>query len=231
MVSQTQAKITPQTAVQAVIFDLDGVLINSEWLAFKAWQRLAREYGGTLPESAFSAMAGISAEATADYVMQHAGVTFDSNMSVDWIWREMTTLLQTQAEAMPGALALVHELARRGYRLAIASNSITPYVDTALSVLGLLDCFPVRACIDQVAEGKPAPDVYLRAAELSGVDPRRCLAVEDSRTGVQAAAVAGMHVIAVPAEHDPHAGFTAAWKVFPSLVHVQKDLNQLLDLK
>lgn len=223
-----RTKLTLMTTVQAVIFDLDGVLINSEWLAFKAWQDLASQRGGRLPDDAFANMAGISAEATADYVMERAGVTFDAEMSVGWIWSEMAMLLKTQAQPMPGAVALVHDLARRGYPLAIASNSISPYIENALGVLGLLDCFPVRASIDQVAQGKPAPDVYVAAAERLGVDPRRCLAVEDSRTGVQAAASAGLRVIAVPGENDTQDGFKAAWKIYPSLVQVHNDLDALL---
>lgn len=221
-------KSAPITIVQAVIFDLDGVLINSEWLAFKAWQDLAQQRGGRLPDDAFTHMAGISAEATADYVMQRAGVTFDPSTSVDWIWREMAVLLKTQAQPMAGAVALVQELARRGYPLAIASNSISPYIENALGVLGLLDYFPVRASIDQVPQGKPAPDVYLVAAERLGVDPQRCLAVEDSRTGVQAAAAAGLRVIAVPGENDTRDGFKTAWKIYPSLVQVYNDLDTLL---
>jgi beta-phosphoglucomutase-like phosphatase (HAD superfamily) len=79
-----------------------------------------------------------------------------------------------------------------------------------------------------VAQGKPAQDVYLRAAELCEADPRRCLAIEDSRTGVQSAVNAGMRVIAVPDHHDHQDGFTAAWKIYPSLVQVQDDLDELL---
>lgn len=221
-------KTTSHSAVQAVIFDLDGVLINSEWLAFKTWQSLAREHGGFLPDSAFAAMAGISAEATMDYVMQHAGVKFEKGIDINWLWNEMTRLLTSQAKAMPGAIELVHELARRGYPLAVASNSIASYGETALQVLGLLDDFPVRVYIDQVAQGKPAPDVYLRAAELCDADPRRCLAIEDSRTGVQSAVSAGMRVIAVPESHDDQDGFAAAWRIYPSLVQVRDDLDELL---
>lgn len=216
------------TGVQAVIFDLDGVLINSEWLSFKAWQDLARQYGGSLPDAAFSKMAGISAEATTDFVMQHAGIKLDPGIDEGWIWREMTRLLRTQAKPMPGAEALVSELGRRGYPLAIASNSISPYIVDALSVLGMLDSFPIRVSIDQVAQGKPAPDVYLRAAELTGVEPGRCLAVEDSRTGVQSAAAAGMQVIAVPGEYDTWDGFETAWKIYPSLVKLKDNLDELL---
>lgn len=223
MAIQTMSK-----TIQAAIFDLDGVLLNSEWVAFKAWQDYVEARGGRLSESIFPSIIGISSEETALRVMQSAGLTFDVTESVDWIWNQMGIRLKQAMEPMPGALALVRGLAQRQLPLAIASNAITGYIEDALTGLGLIDYFPVRASIDQVPEGKPAPDVYLRAAERLGIDPENCLAFEDSRVGVQAAASAGMRVIAVPGPHDHKNGFHKAWRMYDSLVSVNAELDLIL---
>jgi HAD superfamily hydrolase (TIGR01509 family) len=217
-----------QPVFQAVIFDLDGVLMDSEWMGFQAWRRWAETHGGRLEEAAFPGMAGLTAEETALYVMEHSGVTFDVAESCAWVWQELLLRLRVKTDPLPGAVELVRELSRRGYPLAIASNSIAEYVDVVLSGLGLSECFPVRVTIEQVAQGKPAPEVYLRAAALLGVAPDHCLAVEDSRVGMQAAVAAGMRVIVVPGARDTPAGFDLAWQVFRSLAEVAAGLERIL---
>jgi HAD superfamily hydrolase (TIGR01509 family) len=129
---------------------------------------------------------------------------------------------------MPGALDLIHTLAQQGYPLAIASNSLSHYIENALTSLGLLEYFPIRVSIDQVRQGKPAPDVFIRAAELLETPPQQCLVFEDSRVGVQAATAAGTRVIAVPSDPDWGDNFSSAWSVYPSLVKVLAELDQVL---
>lgn len=211
-----------------MIFDLDGVLMNSEWLAFKIWRELAEQYGGSLPDSDYPGMVGISAEETAAYVMAKAGVRFDVGQSCAWVWERIIERLETEIEPLPGSTELVRGLAERGYPLAIASNSLARYIDTALTGLHLSEYFPVRVSIDQVPQGKPAPDVYLGAAERLGVRPEACLAIEDSRVGVQAASSAGMRVIAVPGAHDHNNGFHHAWRIFPSLTDLLHHIENVL---
>ncbi len=217
---------------QAVIFDLDGVLMDSEWLAFQAWQELAAAHGGKLSKRCFSGMVGLSQENTALYVMEKSGAKFGVAEASAYIWQAVIAGLAQQIEPLPGAVDLVRTLAERGVPLAIASNGYKAYIDSALDGLRLSGHFPVRVGIDQVAEGKPAPDVYLRAAQELGVDPQRCLAVEDLRVGMQAAYAAGLRVIAVPDQRDPEyaSGFDQAWQVYPSLVQVKSELEMLLAL-
>jgi HAD superfamily hydrolase (TIGR01509 family) len=217
-------------AVKAVIFDLDGVLLDSEWIGFQVWQEVVAGYGGRLDDSAFTGIVGLSNEHSAEYAMEKAGIRFDIAESCERSWEMTIERMKTEAEALPGAVELVRALAERGCPLAIASNAISRYIDSALVGLGLTDFFPVRVSIDQVARGKPEPDVYLGAAEQLGFDPRACLAVEDSRVGVRAAVAAGMRVIAVPGrhEHDKISGFQEAWKIFPSLTQVNEALPDIL---
>jgi HAD superfamily hydrolase (TIGR01509 family) len=173
-------------------------------------------------------MIGLTAEATAEYVMGQAGITFDAAESCAWIWNRTIERLKTEMDPLPGAADLVRSLAERGVPLAIASNSPGYYIDASLKGLGLEAYFPVRSAVDQVANGKPAPDIYLRAVDLLGIAPQRCLAVEDSRVGVQAAIAAGIRVIAVPAPHDRSAVFLGAWKIYNSLVQVCEEVGELL---
>jgi HAD superfamily hydrolase (TIGR01509 family) len=218
-----------QKEIQAVIFDLDGVLMDSERLAFYAWNHWVSRYGAELKEADFPGMTGLMAEDTAIYVMEHTGTTFDIGESTAWTWQWVLDRLREGCEPLPGAVDLLSGLTARGYPLAIASNAITRYIDDSLAGLGLLNFFPVRVSVDDVAQGKPAPDVYLAAAGRLGLESKRCLAIEDSRVGLQAASAAGMRVIVVPGEHDHHNGFHDAWRVYPSLEQVSAELDRILE--
>ena len=211
--------------IAAVIFDLDGVLLDTEWLAFQAWRHWVEARGGQLDEAAYPGLTGLTVEETAIYVRNRTGMVFDMEESCAWTWQWVLDRVQQGCEPLPGARELVSDLSARGYPLAIASNSTTGHVSNMLSGLGLLEFCPTRVGIDQVARGKPAPDVYLAAARLLETAPHRCLAIEDSRVGVQAAAAAGLRVIAVPGRLDDPRGFTGAWRVYSSLVQVLAELD------
>lgn len=221
--------IRKERAVEAVIFDLDGVLIDSEWIGFQAWQAVVRSYGGVLEDSAYAGIVGLTQERSAEYAMEHSGIHFDLEESCALSWEWIIAKLKTDIRPLPGASELVQALAGRGCPLAIASNGITRYIESALEGLGLTAFFPIRVGVDQVAQGKPEPDVYLSAAHRLGVNPRRCLAVEDSRVGVRAANAAGLRAIAVPGPHDrEQANYAEAWRIFPSLLEVNNALDELL---
>lgn len=213
--------------IEAVIFDLDGVLINSEWLAFGIWQEWTEQCGGKLEEAAFAEMIGTTAEETAVIVQRWTGLSFGIAESCDWTWEQLSSRLKQEIKPLPGAAELVRALAARGVPLAIASNAPSEYIFNALTGLDLLRYFPIRVGIDQVAEGKPAPEVYLRAASLLNMTPEQCLAVEDSSVGVTAAAAAGMRVLAVPTHRNGHKGFEQAWRIYESLVPVEKELDRI----
>jgi len=221
-------KLKHDTA-QAVIFDLDGVLMDSEWLTFKVWRELAAEHGGYLEDSMYSEITGTTAEETARIIMRRTGVQFGVAESVQWAWNQVSERLKTEIEPLPGCHDLVEAINSRNIPLAIASNSSSSYIVNALSGLNLRDYFQVTVGIDQVSQGKPAPDVYLRAAELLNVLPERCLVIEDSRVGVQAAAAAGMRPLAVPNPRDHKNGFDGAWRVFGGLPDIHHEIDKLLD--
>jgi HAD superfamily hydrolase (TIGR01509 family) len=226
MDTKTQSQ---QREIRGVIFDLDGVLMDSERLAFQAWRHWASQYGGELKESDFPGMIGLTAEETAVYVMERTGVSFDIAESSAWAWQWVLNRIKEGFQPLPGAADLLCELSTRGYHLAIASNAIAGYVDDALKGIGLIDYFPVRVSVDDVEQGKPAPDVYLAAAARLGLTPHSCLAIEDSRVGLKSASTAGMRVIIVPGQHDHSDGFHSAWRVYPSLEWVNAELDSILE--
>jgi mannitol-1-/sugar-/sorbitol-6-/2-deoxyglucose-6-phosphatase len=216
---------------QAVVFDLDGVLMDSEWMAFLVWREIAEKHGGQLPDSHYPHLIGMTAEETGEYVMQQAGVRFDLARTVAWIWREVTNRVATGAEPMPGSQQLLEELNERGLCLAIASNSPVAYIEKALQGLKLRRFFQQIAGADEVEQGKPAPDVYLLAAKKLGIAPQNCVAIEDSLVGSQAAKNAGMRVLAVPSRHDDPGKFEHCYRIYDSLAPLCADLETILSGK
>ena len=226
MIPSDPSSAVHQAPVQAVIFDLDGVLMDSEWMAFLVWREYVEKCGARLDDHVYPHIIGLTAEETAEYIMRESGTAFDVTESCAAVWAGLSEKLRGRIDPLPGSVELVRDLAGRGLPLAIASNSPRAYIDNALRGLGLSETFTVRVGIDMVPQGKPAPDVYLRAAALLRADPARCIAVEDSRVGVQAAAAAGMRVLAIPAH--PNGAFHGAWQVFTSMHEAHKALVSLL---
>lgn len=215
-------------SIQAVVFDLDGVLMDSEWISFLVWREVAAANGGTLKSEHYPTMIGLTAEETGEYVMQISGARFDLTETVDFVWREVTARISAGIAPLPGSCEILDEMTRRGLPLAIASNSPTDYIHTALNGLRMAHYFKVIVGVDQVPNGKPAPDVYLRAAERLNVAPERCLALEDSLVGSQAALSANMRVLALPSKHDNRAKFGTCFGIYESLVEVGESLDVIL---
>ncbi len=188
--------------IQAVIFDLDGVLLDSEQLWNQAKQALVEAAGGTWREDAPRDMMGMSAPEWSAYLREELGVP----LGVEAIDREvvarMEALYREKLPLLPGAVEAVRALSGR-WPLGLASSSNREIIDLALELAGLTNAFNVTVSSEEVARGKPAPDVYLEAADRLAVRPRACVAIEDSSNGLRAAAAAEMAVIAVPNPHYP----------------------------
>jgi HAD superfamily hydrolase (TIGR01509 family) len=215
-------------AIKAVIFDLDGVLMDTELLAFKSWQQKLSPMGFMLGEDDFRAMLGLDAHQTVYYVRAKTGLESDIQVLLEEQEKMMLSILEGDIVPMPGALDLLLDLFTRGYPLAVASNSSSAYVRRALKGLHLDSIFRAVIGCDQVQAGKPAPDVYLAAAAALSVLPSQCLAVEDSSVGVKAAVAAGMHCLAIPAPSLPHAEFGLASATFDSLPSLHAALDAIL---
>ena len=183
--------------IEAVVFDLDGVLIQSEevWDAVRA--RYVRDRRGRYDEVVQRAMMGMSAPEWTRYLHEEAGVREDP----EEINREVVALMleayRSELPLLPGAVEAVRRAAD-AFPLGLASSSNREIFEAVLELAGLTDCFRATVSSEEVARGKPAPDVYLEAARRLGVAPESCAAIEDSHAGIGAAKAAAMLVVAIP---------------------------------
>ncbi len=181
----------------AVIFDLDGVLMDSEQRWNEAKEALVREAGGHWRDDAPKAMMGMSSREWAAYLRDGLGVCLDADAISRNVARRMEDGYRRELPVLPGADQAVRALARR-WPLALASSSNREIIDLVLELAGFGDAFDVTVSSEEVERGKPAPDVYLKATRELGVEASRCVAIEDSSNGLRAAAAARIAVIAVP---------------------------------
>ena len=190
--------------IDAVVFDLDGVLLDSEQRWNEAKEQLVSESGGRWRDEAPTVMMGMSSPEWAAYLRDELGVAMAADDISRDVVRRMLEGYRRALPLLPGAQEAVRALARR-WPLGLASSANREVIDLAIELAGLADAFRVTVSSEEVERGKPAPDVYLAAARRLGADPARCVAVEDSSNGLRAAAAAAMTVIAVPNPHYPPA--------------------------
>lgn len=185
------------SAIEAVVFDLDGVVVDSEHVWDEVREALARERGGRWHERAQAAMMGMSSTEWSRYMHDVIGLAEPPEEINAEVVRRMQARYERELPLVPGAVEAVERMAA-AFRCAVASSSNRPLIDAVLSASGLDRLFEVTVSSEEVARGKPAPDVYLEAARRLGVDPSRCAAIEDSGNGIRAAKAAGMRVVAIP---------------------------------
>jgi HAD superfamily hydrolase (TIGR01509 family) len=183
--------------IEAVVFDLDGVLLDTEELWNEARRQIAEERGGRWREDAQRAMMGMSSPEWSRYMHDVIGVPDPPERISDEVVARLEELYRRQLPLVDGALESVRRIGAR-WPLAIASSSNRPLIDLFLELTGTRELFRATASSEEVARGKPAPDVYLEAAARLGAAPERCAAIEDSENGIRSAAAAGMVVVAIP---------------------------------
>ena len=182
---------------EAVVFDLDGVLLQSEEVWDAVRERYVREAGGRYDEEVQRAMMGMSAPEWSRYLHEEAGVREDPEDINRDVVERMLEAYRRELPLLPGAVEAVRRTAE-SFPLALASSSNREIFEAVLDLAGIADCFRATVSSEEVARGKPAPDVYLEAARRLGIEPERCAAVEDSHAGIRSAKSAGMRVIAIP---------------------------------
>ncbi len=187
------------TGFDAVIFDMDGVLVDGEPLHFETVNELLGREGKSITLEQYKPYMGTKtgwADMISDFGLSRPREHYSP------IYRELVlNRYRDRSEALPGALSVVTALRMSGQRLAVASSSIRPWVEACLAKIGLGNAFEILVTGSEVENGKPDPEIYLLAAEKLGVDPKRCLAFEDAPAGIESAKRAGMTVWAVRTEY------------------------------
>jgi HAD superfamily hydrolase (TIGR01509 family) len=191
--------------IDAVVFDLDGVIVDSEQVWDEVREAYTRETGGTYTERATRDMMGMSSPEWSRYMAEALHVPGTPEQINAAVVERMLARYGEAPPLIPGAVEAVQRLSAR-WTLAIASSSNPELIEVVLRAAGLSDLFRVAVSSQEVQRGKPAPDVYLEAARRLGVDPGRAVAIEDSHNGIRSAKAAGMCVVAVPNLHFPPDG-------------------------
>lgn len=208
-------------SIKAVIFDMDGLMVDTEPLYLQAFNFALSSYGKHLTEE----------ENTKRYIgtpdidgAKNMVVRFNLPISalelVEMKQAKARELLKTTLNPQPGLIDLLNDLRKGGYKIAIASSSRFENIKTIISSLGVTGSIDQLASTEEVENGKPAPDVFLKAAEKLGVNSSECLVLEDSPKGVQAGKAAGMRVFAIPSQYTKDQDFSMADRVLANLSEV-----------
>lgn len=187
----------PAAQVEAVIFDLDGVLVESEQVWDEVRERFVEERGGRWHPDAQREMMGMSSLEWSRYMSEELGVPLAPEQISAAVAERVAGAYRDALPLLPGAVDAVRRLAER-WPLGLASSSNRPVIDLVLDLAGVADCFSVAVSSEEVGRGKPAPDVYLKAAARLQVEPESAVAIEDSTNGLLAARAAALGVVAVP---------------------------------
>jgi HAD superfamily hydrolase (TIGR01509 family) len=208
---------------EAVIFDMDGVLIDSEPLHFGVLHELLATAGHEYTRAENEDFLGKSSEAMFGTLVSRHGLAGSVG---DWMARYDAGILRVLQEPhapAPGVAELVPRLRELGLRLGVASSSRSVWIEATLRSIQLSGAFDAIVSADEVERGKPDPAIYLLAAHRVGVAAERCLAIEDSPTGVESAGAAGMAVVGVRTPYTAHLQLDGAECIVDSLADL--DLN------
>lgn len=202
--------------VEAIIFDCDGVLVDSEPLAWQAWRDVLGRYGVEVTDDDVRRLTGRrQADLHASFAAR-APIPPFADLYAE-VSSALFELFERELRPFSDAIETIDGLRAGGFRLAVASSSPRARLDRMLALAGLSDAFDASVAGDEVDAGKPEPDLFVRAAALLGLDAGTCTAVEDTPAGVASARAAGMCVVAVVRGHVDRAGLAAAHRVIDSL--------------
>jgi HAD superfamily hydrolase (TIGR01509 family) len=206
--------------MKGVIFDMDGVLVDSEQVWDQARRDVVAAHGGAWKDSATRDMLGMSSKEWSVYVVEELGAQLTAEQVNDAVVEAMLRGYERHLPLLPGAREAIERLGER-HTLGLASSSNRPVIDLVLETMGVTGAFAATVSSEEVARGKPAPDVYLEAMRRSGISEG--VAIEDSENGIKSAHAAGLRVIAIPNPHfpPPDDALALADEVLPDLDAVQ----------
>lgn len=218
--------------LQAIIFDMDGLMVDSETLSYQAWNEVLRPFNYHLTHIDHSYMIGHKVEESVQMVLQQfPAIPYTAEELIARRREIYKGIRANGVPAMPGLYELNTFLAEQTIPWGIATSSNRAYAQEILGHLRLPNPPRALACGDEVTHGKPAPDVYLLAAHRLNIPPHLCLALEDSSPGCRAATAAGMRVVAIPSDHTKTGDFSFVPYRFGSLHQVLENLELLLGRK
>lgn len=209
--------------IQALIFDMDGVLIDSEPLHLKAYQETLKDFGITFTEQDNRPFLGRVDLELAEHLVSRHQLPINALQLVDNKEENLARLFSSQLVPMPGVIEVLEHAQRLSIACAVASSATLPTIELITQRLSISRYFQTLTSGDEVPHGKPAPDVYLLAATRIGVLPINCLVIEDSFNGVLAAKAAGMKCIAIPCPTTRHQDHTKADKILGTLESLNLD--------
>jgi len=210
--------------VRAVVFDMDGLLVDTEQVVFRAMQRAADAIASEMPFATFQRMVGLQHAASDLILMEHFGEGFDLDAWSDAVSAHFQEELAAGIALKAGAVELLDELDAAGLPRAIATSSSLAAVRQSLGPHSLVDRFDALITRDVQTRGKPHPEPFLKAAQALGVPAGDCLALEDSHNGVRAAAAAGMMTVMVPDMLDP------TEEMHSLCIRIARDLHEVREL-
>ena len=213
---------------QAIIFDMDGLMVDSEPLARRAWNQVLQAHGHEMTDDIYRQMIGRRTDHSAHLILDYYPLPLTASELATQKTNIFHEIRAQGIPAMPGLTALQVAIQQRNIPWAVATSSPRDHAEIILAQLGLTDDCRTIAAGNEVEHGKPAPDIYLLAAERLGIEPTVCLALEDSVPGSQAAAAAGMKVIAIPNGETKTAVFPQVFARYSSLQQVAENLDALL---
>jgi len=209
---------------EAVIFDLDGVIVDSEQVWAEVRERFVRKQGGRWSNDATREMMGMSSTEWSAYMADELGVPLPAREISDRVIEQVGDVYRQSLPLIPGATDAVRRLGA-AWRLGLASSANRPLIDLVLELAGLSDLFEITISSEEVARGKPAPDVYVEATARLGIEPSHAAAIEDSTSGLLAARRARLAVIAIPNRSFPptREALDAADRVLASLDELDRE--------
>lgn len=214
---------------RAVIFDLDGVLVDSSLFHRESWRLVGRERGFEMTDELFWRTFGMPNRQILPMLLGHSLTEAEIAELSDRKEQAYRSLAAGKMQATPGAVDFVRSVQSAGFRIALGSSTPWSNIAVVLDTLGIRSAFEQIVCSDDVTHGKPHPEVFLKAAEKLGVEPVQCVVIEDAVVGVDAALAAGMACLAVTTTH-PAEKLARAHRVVPDLTHVgPDDLAALID--
>lgn len=209
--------------IKAVVYDVDGTLVDSESLHVQAWDETLSTYEHTLDDLSevfLRTMAGKKPLAIAEGMVNELKLPVSTQDFLDQKSKRFLALAQKELRAMPGAIDSVHTFKNAGYRLAIGTSLDRQYLDMILARFDLQNEFEVIVTGDQIKNGKPHPETYQKVIEKLGLMPRECVALEDTESGVASAKATNMYCIGIKNTQAAAQDLSAADTVVSSLREV-----------